>query len=476
MIADFYGRKSTKDNGRSVAGQEADWRDDCLAQGITQGRVFADPDRSASRYATKPRPDYAALVEHIRAGECEMLGLWESSRGSRDLAEWVGLLDLCRKQGTLIRVVSHHRTYDIRIRRDWKSLAEDGVDAADESEKISERTTRGKRMAATRGRPAGRLTYGYTREYDGSGQYIRQVVDPLQAAVVREIVQVVLGRGSLYGLARSLNERGLPAPEGGLWQSAHMGRVASNPTYAALRVHQGEVVGKADWPAIIDEADHYAVLATLREPGRRIARGTALRWPLSGVPLCGKCEVGKLRVHRGGLARTYNCPACQRTSVNADALDSFVQGMVLEKLSRTDTSEAFRPASDDAAVLDAQRQEKALRDRLEEHYDAAATGTLSGTGLAAMEARLLPAIAEAAAKVRSLSMPAPLRELEGVDVVGTWHDLSVAMRRRVIEAMCSLRVDPAVPGRPRFDMHRLGGSRWAGDTMTWGERWAAEGA
>lgn len=471
MISDFYGRKSTKDNGRSVAGQEKDWQDDCAAQGITQGRTFADPDRSASRYATKPRPDYAELVEHIRAGKCEMLGLWESSRGSRDLAEWVALLDLCRKQGTLIRVISHHRTYDIRIRRDWKSLAEDGVDAADESEKISERTTRGKRAAAAKGRPAGRLTYGYVREYDGAGRYIKQVIHAEQAAVVREIVETVRLRKSLYGLARSLNERGIEAPEGGLWQSAHMGRIASNPAYAALRVHRGEVVGKADWPPILEEHEHYAVLATLREPGRRIARGTALRWPLSAVALCGKCEAGKLRVHRGGLTRTYNCPECQRTSINGDALDRFVRGMVLERLSREDALEAFLPTGDDAQLIAAQKEKKALEDQMEGYYDAG----LSPAGLVAMEARLLPAIEEAKAKVRRLSLPAPLRELEGVDVVGTWDDLDVALRRRVIEAICSLRVDAAVPGRPRFDRWRLAGSRWTGDDLTWGERWTAEG-
>lgn len=476
MISDLYGRKSTKDDGRSVAGQEKDWQDDCAAQDITQGRVFADPDRSASRYATKPRPDYAELLQHIRAGKCEMLGLWESSRGSRDLAEWVALLDLCRKTGTLIRVISHHRTYDVRVRRDWKSLADDGVDAADESEKISERVTRGKRMAAASGRPAGRLTYGYTREYDSAGTFVRQVINPEQAAVIREIVQAVRNGESLYGLARALNARGLTAPEGGKWQSAHMGRIASNPAYAALRVHQGEVIGKADWPAILTEIQHYSVLAMLQAPGRRVSRGTALRWPLSGVPLCGKCEIGRLRVHRGGAARTYNCPECQRTSINATALDDFVEGMVLKRLRKPDTLDAFRGAPDDSALLAAQTQERELRERMDSHYDAAAAGRLSQAGLTSMEARLLPAIAEASAKVRRLSAPAPLRELEGIDVAGTWDDgLTVAMRRAVIEAMCTLRVDAAVVGRPRFDEWRLAASRWTGDTMTWGERWTAEG-
>lgn len=471
MISDFYGRKSTEDGGRSVASQEDVWRSDCETNGFKEGRVFADPGLSASRFAKKARADYDTLVAHIQSGQCQMLTLWATARGSRDLAGWAGLLDLCRAQGTLIRVISHDHTYDVRNRRDWRTLADEGVDAADESEKISENITRGKRTAAAKGRPAGRRTYGYVREYDDAGRYEKQVINAEQAAVVREIARTVRDRGSLYGLARSLNDRGLSAPEGGLWQSAHMGRIASNPAYAALRVHRGEVVGKADWPPILEESEHYAVLATLREPNRRIARGTALRWPLSAVALCGKCEAGKLRVHRGGATRTYNCPECQRTSINGDALDRFVRGMVLERLSREDALEAFLPAGDDAQLVAALKEKKELEDQMEGYYDAG----LSATGLVAMESRLLPAIAEAKAKVRRLSLPAPLRELEGVDVVGTWDDLPVALRRRVIEAVCSLHVAPAVPGRPRFDRWRLAQSRWTGDPMTWGERWTAEG-
>jgi site-specific DNA recombinase len=471
MISDFYGRKSTEDGGQSVASQEDVWRSDCEDEGLQLGRIFADPGLSASRFAEKPRPDYDALVAHIRAGNCQVLSMWATTRGSRDLAGWATLLDLCRKKGTLIRVISHKRTYDVRLRRDWRTLADEGVDAADESEKISENITRGKRTAAAKGRPAGRLTYGFTREYDGAGRYVKQVIDPAQAAVVREIVAAVIAGKPLYALARSLNARQQPAPEGGRWQSAHMGRIASNPAYAALRVHRGEVVGKADWPAIIEERDHYAVLATLRAPNRRVSRGTVLRWPLSGVPLCGKCEAGKLRVHRGGAARTYNCPQCQRTSVNGDALDDFVQRSVRTRLRQLDALEAFAPVADDAQLVAAQKEEKALRNQMDSYYDAG----LSAAGLVAMEARLLPAIAEASARVKRLSVPAPLRELAGVDVAGTWDDLPVATQRAVIEAVCTLRVDAAVIGRPRFDKWRLAGSRWTGDTVTWGEKWAAEG-
>src|SRR5215467_1681910 len=103
-VVDLYLRKSTRDDGRSVAGQNDDMTSAALGEGLTVGRVFADPDLSASRFARKPRPDYTALLAHIEAGSCRVLGLWEASRGSRNLGEWVALLDLCRRQGTKIWV------------------------------------------------------------------------------------------------------------------------------------------------------------------------------------------------------------------------------------------------------------------------------------------------------------------------------------------------------------------------------------
>ena len=63
----------------------------------------------------------------------------------------------------------------------------------------------------------------------------------------------------------------------------------ANPRYAALRVHRGEVVGGATWPAIIDEETHRAVCAILSDPARHKA-GPPRRTLLSGLALCGTCD------------------------------------------------------------------------------------------------------------------------------------------------------------------------------------------
>lgn len=83
VLADLYARKSSADGGKPVERQERAWRADCADLEVGPGRVFVDPDFSASRYAKRARPDYLALLEHIRARQCEMVCMWETSRGSR---------------------------------------------------------------------------------------------------------------------------------------------------------------------------------------------------------------------------------------------------------------------------------------------------------------------------------------------------------------------------------------------------------
>jgi hypothetical protein len=72
----------------------------------------------------------------------DVVVLWESSRGGRELEEWAAFLNACRRTGTGIYITTHGRLYDMANGRDWRSLAEDGVDSAYESEKTSVRIRR----------------------------------------------------------------------------------------------------------------------------------------------------------------------------------------------------------------------------------------------------------------------------------------------------------------------------------------------
>ena len=107
-----------------------------------------------------------ALVADIEAGRLDIVVMWAANRGGRELEEWARFLNACGVARIRIFVTSEGRLYDLAIARDWKSLAEDGIDSAYDSEKISLNSRRGIADSVARGEPTGRIPYGYTRRYE----------------------------------------------------------------------------------------------------------------------------------------------------------------------------------------------------------------------------------------------------------------------------------------------------------------------
>jgi site-specific DNA recombinase len=75
---------------------------------------YWDESISASRYFRGVRGGFDALIadlEQDRFG-AQVLMIWESSRGSRRVGEWVRLLELCEQRAVLIFVAAHGRCYE----------------------------------------------------------------------------------------------------------------------------------------------------------------------------------------------------------------------------------------------------------------------------------------------------------------------------------------------------------------------------
>lgn len=473
MLSDSYLRKSTVDAGKSVARQERDWRNDCATNGFTPGRAFIDPDLSASRYARKARPDYAALVEHIRSGGCQMLSLWEASRGSRDMGEWVALLDLCRKHGVLIRIFGGDpETFDPRKQRDREALLREGINAESESDTIARRARDGARDLAYAGKPPGPLLYGYTRTYDERGKLKEQTIHAERAAIVRRCAQDTLRGVSLNSQAQRLNDAGITSPQGGLWTGHGIARMLMNPGYVGKRIHNGEIIGDAVWPALLTAEDHTALCVLLRTPGRRIHADSTLAHELSGAATCGVCG----SVLRTLKASRYLCltRGCMKVSAAIEPMDRLVGDMMCARLSRSDAAAVFAPAVDDAALAAAKKELDELKAHLAGFVEQAAMRKLSAESLAAVEAGIKPQIEEAQRRVRALSTPPTLAKYAGIDVAAEWPNLEPAVRREFILALASVVLSPVGKGG-RWSIWRLGGSRWHGDALTWGEHWRRDG-
>lgn len=498
ISVDLYARKSSVDAGRSVARQERAWRSDCAEEGLTPGRVFVDPNFSASRYAKKARPDYAALIEHIKTRQCEAVALWEVTRGSRQMSEWVHFLDLCRDMGVLIRVFGDDpQTYDPRRQRDRESLMKDGMAAEAEIEKLRSRTRAGTADAAAQGRPPGPLPDGYRRVYGAptddslsvSGarrREITQVVDEPRAEIYRAVAEGILAGVPANFIARVLTAFEVPTATGrGRWAGNMLVKAVMNPAMEGHRVHDGQVVARDAWPPII-APDTAAKLRRMIGASRaqRNSADTRLRHFLSGALLCALCQrpmQGHTRGAEGtpGRRRRYECEprrgGCSRLSGPIDPIDEIVSLMVVSRLRQPDALAVFQPSGEDIRTREAQAALDALVSRRDELYaEAAKPGGPSMALVAAAERELLPRIDAAGRRVRSLQTPPALRGFDPADLADRWDQYPVGERRAVVAGLAEVVLAPVGRGGT-WSPWRLSESRWRDRPGTWGDAWRAHG-
>lgn len=442
--------KDASGQARSVGEQEAECRRTADREGWHVVRTFCDNDRSASRYATKKRPEYAALIDLLRSGGADVLVTWEASRAQRDLEVYVQLRDLCAQHEVLWSYSG--RTHDLSRTDDRFTTGLDALLAERESSQTRDRILRTVRANAGKGRPHGRLLYGYQREYDPtSGVLLRQVIRDDQADVVREAASRVLAGETPYAIAQDYNARGIVSPGRARWDLTEIRRLLTNPGYAAKRVHRGQVIGDADWPAVLDAATFARLQAKFSDPSRKTLRDTSVKHLLSMIARCGVCGAAVV-VQKNRSSLAYLCREGFHVSRKEADVDRYVLSVILGRLAMPDAAAFLAAGADDDDVRDALDQAAELQGRLDGVYEQVAEGTLSAQALAAIEARLLPQIEAAQQRAQRTSAPTVVTDLVGrEDAAQVWDRLSMPQRREIVRALATIEILPAGVGRRTFD-------------------------
>jgi site-specific DNA recombinase len=451
LRAVIYARVSSDPNerGRSVSEQEAECRAVCEREGWQVVAVYSDNDRSASRYATKARPEYKRVIAAVDAGDADVLVTWEASRAQRDLAAYASLRDLCERRGVLLSYSG--RTYDMTDADDRFGTGLDALLAERESEQTRKRVLRAVRANADKGRPHGKLLYGYRREYDpATRELIGQVPDPDTAPVVQEAARRVLAGETPYAVAQDFNRRGIPTPTGAArgWDLTQVKRLCVNPGYAGKRVHQGRVVGDAAWPPLVDEGTHLALAAKLSDPSRRSQRDSAVKHLLSGIAVCGVCG-GRVRVQKNRGFLAYLCVDGFHVSRREDYVNAVVEGVTVARLQQPDALDLLTTGGDEA-VSGALAEVAEKQARLDGFYDEAAAGRLTPAALARIEARLLPEIEAAERRAHRATVPAVVAATAGPDAAARWARLTLPQRRQIIDTLMTVRILPTGRGARTF--------------------------
>lgn len=460
--------KAAKDREHSVTDQESENRAACAAEGWDVAVSYSQR-KSASRFArTGGRQEtwaqtWERITAEIREGRYAAVVMWESSRGTRTPVAWFMFLDACRESGTLIHVTSHEHTYNMRRRRDWNTLAHEGVDNADESERTSERSRRGIRTALARHQAHGKPAYGYEQHYDAkSGRPTERLPHPERAPVAREIKERAAAGVPPSAIARDLNMRGIPSETGLRWTLQVVKQIILNPVYAGQRRWGGEhgdgQLHDGAWEPLVSWEVHEAAVNALASAADKKWRPGRQAYMLSFFARCDTCgrTLQGRPAHPGGLPG-YACPGPCRCITRVPWLDEFVSRLVIRKLSEPGIYEQLT-ASEGTALRDARADETRLRARLAEAQASYASGRIAIETLEGVERQMQPLIAAAARKTAALeasAVSAPLRALlagPAEDVESRWEDPSLhpSQRKAAVRDLFSfIALAPAPPGAPR---------------------------
>jgi site-specific DNA recombinase len=434
MEAVIYTRVSQdRNDGRSVEDQERECRAECDRRGWPVRAVFCDNSISASRYGNR-RPEWERLKSELRAGD--VLVVWEASRAGRDLQEHVNLRNLCAEKGVPLSYGG--KVVDLTLGDDRFVAGLDALIAERESEQIRLRVLRGKRAGVDAGRPAGRVPWGYRVVSPGVWE-----LDPVEAPRVKEAAEQILSGESYSAVLRWLQTTGQAT--GGYVPPALnvMTRSLCKPTLAGWRVHQGDVVGKGNWPPILTEEQHTLLVARInrtRKTYKRMANpGPEPQHLLSHIAKCGACGAGlPWRRKSGGGNPVYSCSKghCSRL---ADPVDKEVERELFDRLSKIDPKQFD---GDDPAVGALWDEVEALEGQLEEWTEKAIAGEVTPASFAKIEKGLNARVEGLKAQAVQLDQG----DVDLADVLQNWADLSMREKRTIVRGFFSVTVHPAQRG------------------------------
>jgi len=427
LRAGFYARVSGDQQAReeTIASQVAALRQRIQEDALTleEELFFLDDGYSGK---TLVRPALERLRDVAAAGGLDRLYVHSPDRLARKYAYQVLLVEELRRAGVEVVFLNHPIGTSPE---DDLLLQVQGMVAEYERAKILERSRRGKRHAASRGRvnvlsgaPYG---YRYISKHAGNGEASYQVIFE-QARVVRRIFEWVgQDRLSIGEVCRGLIHEGIPSPRGkSYWDRTTVWGILRNPAYKGLaafgktrtgemrprlRAHRGQVeqprrarsvydVPPEDWigipiPAIIKEAFFDVVaeqLAENRARNRQTKRGA--RYLLQGLLVCQGCGhafYGKpVSLCAGkGKRRDYAYYRC----IGMDAYRFGGQRICDNKQVRTDLVETAVWEDVRSLLSEPERIEREYQCRLDDKSQS--RGSHKGPGLTAVIRRVQRAIA-----------------------------------------------------------------------------------
>jgi DNA invertase Pin-like site-specific DNA recombinase len=406
-------------------------REDCLK--LCEGRAwtpheYVDNDKSATKGR---RPAYEKMLDDIRTGLVGAVVVWDLDRLHRRPMELEQFIDLADEKHLALASVGGDADLSTDNGRLFARIK--GAVARAEIERKSARQKRAARQRAEAGIWYGPRPFGYTE----AGALVET-----EAAAVRGAYSAILANASLYSIAAHWNSAGIMTTRGNTWTGRSVKQMMMRPRYGGFRFYRDEILGKADWPAIVPEELWRAVHGILTDPSRRVS-WVGRKHLLTGIARCGKCgaTVGTGSKTRAGRV-VYVCKQCFGVSRLQAEVDNWVVWRVANALAQPDAWRALMSSSSESAA-ELREQEAALRSRLDLLAADFADGVLTSSQLHTATTRIKRRLADVESQLYG---PDPHRYFGDVidagDPRAAFHKLPLDRKRALIEAMVTVTIMP----------------------------------
>jgi DNA invertase Pin-like site-specific DNA recombinase len=362
LRAALYARLSeTYDAAESVPTQLANGEQHAGRRGWRVVARFKDDGYSAYKEIT--RGDFVHLIEMIERDEVDVVIIRDVDRLTRNLADWDrfekaavehrvmlspytgGDLDLSTPDGAYyggmetLRAKRESAVRSVRVREAHERIAREGKSSG-----------------------GGRRWFGYTRVFANPEEtrkrkrvVLRDEINPAEAEALRDAAERILRGETVGSIIREWTRRGIKPSGGKKWEETSLVNTLKSPRLAGLREWQGKTY-PAQWPAIFDLDTHERLVKLFADPSRRAHVVGRKQHLLSGIARCGKCG-GPLYPAgaRKGKSATYRCvtgagiKGCGGVSVNAELLEEYVTGAVLDALESPRVQQAVQAGGDASA-------------------------------------------------------------------------------------------------------------------------------
>ncbi|MFH1329640.1 MAG: recombinase family protein [Actinomycetota bacterium] len=460
--AGIYVRISSDPEGTrlGVERQLEDCRARCESNGWLVADVYEDNDRSA--YKGKPRPEYRRMLDDVESGRIDAVVVWALDRLTRHPRELEEFFDIIDRVGD-VALVTISGDRDLSNPGDLMMARVEGAFAAKESADKSRRHRRKALQLAEAGKVGGGGARPFGFEKD------RLTIREPEAQLIRDAARRLLAGDSQGSILRDWETQGVTTPTGGPWRYSTFRRMMQRPRLAGLREHQGEVIGPAEWEAIIDPETHERLQVRLKGTGKHRVNRERLYLLTGGPIVCGLCGAALIAARRDGK-RTMVCPSgpgkqgCGRVSIIAEPVEELVGQAVIEALDGPMLAQAIaadQRVGDRDAELAKQiaTKEEAVAHAADDHYlegiiDRATFIKVSRALDAEIDALRSRLTRTSRSRILT-TLPHTRKALQAA-----WDEAEIGWRRGLVMAVIDrIEVSPATRGRNRFDPQRL--------TITW---------